>query len=66
MMEHTEVVEMRGKVLKETRSPSIREVAITGRVNGLNGLARAVAVVTAFGLLMALWVSLWIPSAPVP
>jgi len=66
MIEHTEVAGMSGKVLKETRGPSVRAVAITGRTSSLDGLRRAVVVVTAFGLLMALWVMLWIPLAPAP
>lgn len=62
MIEHTEVVGMSRKVLKEeTRDPSVREVASTGRTSGLDGLRRAIIVVMAFGLLMALWVVLWIP-----
>ena len=66
MIEHTEVVGMSGKVLKDTRGPGVREVAITGRASGLDELRRAVVFAVAFGLLMALWVMLWIPSAPVP
>ncbi len=31
-----------------------------------NGIARAVVAVMAFGLLTALWVVLWVPSAPIP
>jgi len=66
MIEHTEVVGMSRKVPKETRDPSVREVASTGRTSGLDGLRRTVIVVMAFGLLMALWVMLWIPLAPAP
>jgi hypothetical protein len=31
-----------------------------------NEVARAVVAVVAFGLLIALWVVLWVPSAPLP
>lgn len=57
---------MPGKELKGTRGASAREMAITGRRSGLDGLRRAGVAAVAFGLLMALWVMLWIPSAPAP
>jgi hypothetical protein len=57
---------MVGKELKGTRGPSARETAIPGPRSGLDGLRRAGVAVVAFGLLMALWVMLWIPSAPAP
>jgi hypothetical protein len=31
-----------------------------------NGVAKVVVAVMAFGLLTALWVVLWVPSAPIP
>ena len=66
MRRYTEVVGMPGKELRETRGLGVREMAITGHTSGLEGLRRAVVAAVAFGLLMALWVMLWIPSAPSP
>jgi hypothetical protein len=57
---------MVGQELKGTRGPNPRETAIPGPLSGLDGLRRAGVAVVAFGLLMALWVMLWIPTAPVP
>jgi hypothetical protein len=66
MMEHTRVVGTLGKVPKETRGPNAGEMPSAGHASGLRELQRAVVAVVAFGLLMALWVMLWIPSGPVP
>jgi hypothetical protein len=52
--------------LTGTRGRSARDVAVTRRASALEELRRAVAVGMVFGLLMALWVMLWIPSAPAP
>jgi len=49
--------------LKGTRGPSVGKMNITARRSGLGGLPRAVLAAVAFGLLMALWVMLWVPSA---
>ncbi len=57
---------MVGTELKGTGGPRVGEMAITGRTSSLNGLRRAVVAAESFGLLMALWVMLWIPSAPAP
>jgi hypothetical protein len=56
---------MPGKELKGTRGPTARPMAIWSR-GGLDKLRRAGVAPVAFGLLMALWVILWIPSAPAP
>jgi len=57
---------MVGQELTGTRGRSARDVAVTRRASALEELRRAVAVGMVFGLLMALWVMLWIPSAPAP
>jgi hypothetical protein len=60
------VMGMCGQELTGTGSPDGGQMVITDRHTGLDGLCRAVVAAVAFGLLMALWVVLWIPSAPVP
>jgi len=57
---------MPGQELKGTTGPRDGERAISGRTSALDGLSRAVVAAVAFGLLMALWVMLWIPLAPAP
>jgi hypothetical protein len=57
---------MMGMELKGARAPSVGEMTNTEGRGGVDGLPRAIVAAVAFGLLMALWVILWIPSAPVP
>jgi hypothetical protein len=44
----------------------MRDVAIRQNGTPQYQVARVVAAVMAFGLLTALWVALWVPSAPIP
>ena len=44
----------------------MREMAIGERGTPRYQVARVVAAAMVFGLLTALWVALWVPSAPIP
>jgi hypothetical protein len=55
-----------GRGSERATGPGAWGLVETGSRTGLDGLLSAGAAAAAFGLLMALWVALWIPSAPVP
>jgi hypothetical protein len=56
----------KGKESMATGGTIMRDVAIRQNGTPQYQVARVVAAVMAFGLLTALWVALWVPSAPIP
>jgi len=49
----------------DTGGTTKRNTAMRQSDAAQNGVARVVVAVMAFGLLTALWVVLWVPSAPI-
>jgi hypothetical protein len=55
-----------GEEATATGETIMRDTSVRVSSAAQNGAARVVVAVTAFGLLTALWVVLWVPSAPIP
>lgn len=57
---------MLGEELMGARGDAAEGAARTRWTSRGDMLAKATVLLVAFGLLMALWTILWVPSAPVP